>query len=90
DLKNGARTLSSGVLTNLEAYDPMVGYLRNLLRRMLEKDPEHRIDLKAAISHPWVTVEGSIRPEGLEALEEPGGNDGELQVTDGELLDAWT
>lgn len=32
DLKNGKRTLSSGVLTNLEAYDPMVGYLRVSLR----------------------------------------------------------
>ncbi|CAN0368391.1 unnamed protein product, partial [Scytosiphon promiscuus] len=35
---------------------------QNLLRRMLEKDPEQRIDLTAAINHPWVTVEGSIRP----------------------------
>lgn len=62
----------------------MHGIAQNLLRRMLEKDPEHRIDLKAAISHPWVTVEGSIRPEGLESLEEPGWNDGgELQVRGG-------
>ncbi|CAN0043269.1 unnamed protein product [Scytosiphon promiscuus] len=89
--QKGSRSSSSlGVSTNLEAYDPMVGYLRNLLRRMLEKDPEQRIDLTAAINHPWVTVEGSIRPEGLEISVEPGFSDDGGQVTDGDLLDAWT
>ncbi|CAM9734467.1 unnamed protein product, partial [Hapterophycus canaliculatus] len=81
------RTSSLGVLTTLEAYDPMVGYLR-----VRSKDPEQRIDLTAAINHPWVTVEGSIRPEGLEISVEPGCGDdgGQVQVTDGDLLDAWT
>lgn len=49
---------------------------------MLEKDPEHRIDLTSAINHPWVTVEGSIRPEGLEISVESGcsDDDGQVQV----------
>eukprot|EP00903_Cladosiphon_okamuranus_P009035 g8638.t3 len=87
----GVRTLSSSGLATLEAYDPMAGYLRNLLRRMLEKDPDHRISLPAAISHPWVTVEGSVRSEAFSITEEPGSSaSGGVQVTDGELLDAWT
>lgn len=43
---------------------------------MLEKDPDHRISLPAAISHPWVTVEGSVRSEALSITEEPGASDG--------------
>lgn len=39
---------------------------------MLEKDPDHRISLTAAINHPWVTVEGSVRSETLSITEEPG------------------
>lgn len=38
---------------------------------MLDKDPDDRISLLAAISHPWVTVEGSVR-EGLNITEDPG------------------
>lgn len=55
--------------------------MQNLLRRMLEKDPDHRISLPAAISHPWVTVEGSVRSEALSITEEPGtSGGGEVQV----------
>lgn len=53
---------------------------QNLLRRLLEKDPEHRIDLAAAINHPWVTVEGSVRSDGLDISEDPGGDDAGVQV----------
>lgn len=55
--------------------------MQNLLRRMLEKDPDHRISLPAAISHPWVTVEGSVRSEALSITQEPGASGGgEVQV----------
>lgn len=48
---------------------------------MLEKDPDHRIGLPAAISHPWVTVEGSVRSEALSIAEEPGSSgSSEVQV----------
>jgi hypothetical protein len=34
-------------------------HLRNLLKRMLNKDPATRADLRTVMSHEWVTVEGS-------------------------------
>lgn len=53
---------------------------QNLLRRLLEKDPEHRIELNEAIQHPWVTKEGSMPLDGLDPLDDSSGNDLELLV----------
>ena len=38
------------------ALDP---HLRNLLKKMLQKDPAQRATLRKIMSHEWVTVEGS-------------------------------
>jgi [calcium/calmodulin-dependent protein kinase] kinase len=40
-------------------------HLKNLLRRMLQKDPEKRIRLEDIIEHDWVTNEGAepLTPE---------------------------
>ena len=39
-----------------EDLDP---HLKNLLRRMLTKDPDRRISLEEVVNHEWVTNEGS-------------------------------
>ena len=43
---------------------------QNLLQRMLEKDPGKRIELREAINHPWVTLEGSVVHRGLGESDE--------------------
>lgn len=61
-------------------FDGRPEQLQNLLRRLLEKDAEHRIELSAAIRHPWVTVEGSMIQDDLEAQDESSGNDLDVEV----------
>ncbi|CAM9908593.1 unnamed protein product, partial [Sphacelaria rigidula] len=45
DYARGNRAATTGSLPVIEAHDPMSGYLRNLLRRLLEKDPVLRMEL---------------------------------------------
>ena len=54
--------------------------LQNLVQRLLDKDPEHRIGLQEAIQHPWVTLEGSVSPGGLDTPDVSSGNDLDLEV----------
>lgn len=55
--------------------------LKNLLRRLLEKDPEHRMNLSEAISHPWVTLEGSVQTHGLESRNEMSWDEFDMEVS---------
>ncbi|PRW33969.1 calcium calmodulin dependent kinase kinase 1 [Chlorella sorokiniana] len=41
---------------------PASDMLKNLLLRMLEKDPAQRLTLSQVMSHPWVTAGGSLGP----------------------------
>ncbi|KAJ6817548.1 serine/threonine-protein kinase GRIK2-like [Iris pallida] len=44
----------------LDLPDDMNPQLKNLLERLLCKDPKHRISLQAVAEHPWVMEEGAI------------------------------
>ncbi|CAM9845546.1 unnamed protein product, partial [Phaeothamnion confervicola] len=68
--------------------EPMWGYLRNLLKRLLDKDVRQRIDLPQVMRHPWVTLEGSRPPKPLDDNDD--GGDDSFEVTDGDLEEAWS
>ena len=65
---DGARRLKSSPSSRAEAFfetprrlEPSPA-LRDLLRRMLDENPETRMDLRAIAKHAWVTNDGALDP----------------------------
>lgn len=54
-----AGNLTKFELTFPSEIEPINPHLRHLLHRLLEKDPEERIQLRDVLIHEWVTAEGS-------------------------------
>ena len=60
--------------------------LGDLLRRLLEKDPDKRIKVAEAKQHPWVTKGGSWPMPTLEGAQQ---DVAEETVTEGDIKNAW-
>lgn len=68
-----------------EDLDP---HLKNLLRRMLTKDPDRRIALDDIINHEWVTDEGADPLVDVKALRPAMLKQQSVQVTEFEVQQA--
>jgi serine/threonine protein kinase len=68
-----------------EDLDP---HLKNLLRRMLTKDPDRRISMDDVINHEWVTDEGADPLVDIKALRPAMLKQQSVQVTEFEVQQA--
>ena len=49
-------------LMNSTHWDNISANAKNLLHRLVRKNPEERITLEDALQHPWITVRPQILP----------------------------